>query len=91
MAVKMRQCAGCGEYKNGKEMFRIVRMPEGEIAFDPTGRMSGRGVYICKDETCVSNAFAKKGIARSLHLQLQPQTETTLKETLLEEMKRIEE
>ena len=70
-AVKMRQCAGCGEYKNGKEMLRIVKTPEDEILFDVTGKRSGRGVYICKDETCVEKAFAKKGISRSLHLQLQ--------------------
>ena len=26
---------------------RIVRSPEGEVCFDETGRMPGRGAYVC--------------------------------------------
>ena len=91
MAVKTRQCAGCGEYFNGKEMLRIVRTPEGEIRFDSTGRLSGRGVYLCRSAECVKKAFQRKAIARSLHVSLQPQTESDLETSVLKEIGAIEE
>ena len=89
--VKQRQCAGCGEYRNGKEMFRIVKTPEGEIVYDPTGRKNGRGVYICKDAACLERAAAKGGIARSLHMQIPGQTIRECIDLCTEEMKNIEE
>ena len=41
-----RQCIGCGEMKNKKEMIRILKTPEGEFVVDATGRKNGRGAYI---------------------------------------------
>jgi hypothetical protein len=33
-------------------MTRIVRAPDGTIVRDDTGRLPGRGTYICHDQTC---------------------------------------
>ena len=38
-----RQCIGCGEMKNKKELIRIVRSDEGEFSVDATGKKAGRG------------------------------------------------
>lgn len=40
--VPMRQCTGCGEMKNKKDMVRILRTTENEIVLDATGRKNGR-------------------------------------------------
>lgn len=85
--VKQRQCVGCQEFHNGKEMFRIVKTPEGEIVYDPTGKRNGRGVYICKNAACLERATKKGGIARSLHMQIPEQT----LRACIEEMSIIEE
>ncbi len=45
--------------KPKKELVRIVRSPEGEIHLDSTGKMNGRGAYICPDLQCLQKA--KKG------------------------------
>ena len=45
--------------KPKKELVRIVRSPEGEIHLDSTGKMNGRGAYICPDLRCLQKA--KKG------------------------------
>ena len=87
-AVKMRQCIGCGEFHNGREMLRIVKSPEGEIRFDETGRAGGRGAYLCKNETCIQEALKRKGIERSLHVSLSKQAETDLGNRLSEEVKK---
>lgn len=43
--IPMRQCIGCREMKNKKEMMRILKTPENEIILDTTGRKNGRGAY----------------------------------------------
>ena len=89
--VKQRQCAGCLEFHNGKEMFRIVKTPEGEIVYDATGKRNGRGVYICKNAACLENAARKGGIARSLHMQIPEQTLRACIDSCKEEMDKLEE
>ena len=36
--IPLRQCIGCGEMKNKKEMMRILKTPEGPIVLDVTGK-----------------------------------------------------
>ena len=45
--IPVRQCVGCGEMKNKKEMMRVLRTPEGETVLDKTGKKNGRGAYLC--------------------------------------------
>ena len=54
-----RTCMGCNVKKDKKEFIRIVKNKENEINIDKTGKMEGRGAYICKDVNCL--ALAKKG------------------------------
>lgn len=69
MAVKktpMRKCAGCDEMKDKKQLVRVVRTPEGEFMLDFTGKKSGRGVYVCKNRSCLEAAQKKRGLEHSL-------------------------
>ena len=34
--IPMRQCVGCGEMKNKREMMRVLKTPEGPIVLDAT-------------------------------------------------------
>ena len=36
--IPMRQCTGCGEMKTKKELIRVIKTPENEIAIDFTGK-----------------------------------------------------
>jgi uncharacterized protein len=45
---------------------RIVRMPDGRVTIDDTGRVVGRGAYVCRDEACVIRAFERDALARAL-------------------------
>ena len=51
-----RRCIGCGEHFLKKELIRIVRQPNGEIALDLTGKLSGRGAYVCPRLACLRRA-----------------------------------
>lgn len=66
--VPLRQCIGCGEMKNKREMMRIVKSGEGAIEIDVTGKKNGRGAYICKDIQCLKKAGKTKGLERSFKM-----------------------
>lgn len=63
----MRKCVACQEMKPKKELVRIVRSKEGDIAVDPTGKMNGRGAYLCNNEACFK--LARKRNSLSTHLK----------------------
>ncbi len=68
--VPMRQCTGCREMKNKKEMMRVLKTGEGEILLDTTGRKNGRGAYLCHSLECLEKARKNKGLERSLKTEI---------------------
>ena len=64
--VPLRQCTGCGERKEKKELIRIIKTPEEEIVVDFTGKKNGRGAYICNSTECLRLARKRKSLERSL-------------------------
>ena len=64
--IPLRQCVGCGEMKNKKELFSIVKTAEEEILLDTTGKKNGRGAYICQEVECLEKAAKNRGLERSL-------------------------
>lgn len=90
MAVKkkipMRQCVGCREMKNKKEMIRVIRTPDQQFMIDATGRKNGRGAYICPSGACLERAIKSRGLERSFSCAIPAEVYEQLKE----EMKAIE-
>ncbi|MGI6202780.1 MAG: RNase P modulator RnpM [Eubacteriales bacterium] len=68
--IPERRCVGCGESYPKKTLLRIVRSPEGEVFFDPTGKKSGRGAYICKNVQCLRKARKAKRLERNLDCEI---------------------
>ena len=54
--IPMRRCIVSNEMKPKKEMLRIVKTPEGELAIDPTGKKNGRGAYVSMEPELVEKA-----------------------------------
>ena len=63
--IPLRKCTGCGEMKPKKELLRIVRSPEGNISCDATGRLPGRGAYICPKAECLRAAHKAHRLERA--------------------------
>ena len=59
-SVPMRMCIACREMKPKKEMYRVVKNADGEICVDLTGKMAGRGAYICVAAECQKKLTDKK-------------------------------
>lgn len=68
--IPQRQCTGCGEMKNKKEMIRVIRTPEENIIIDATGKKNGRGAYICRSIECFQKAVKSRGLERSLKVNI---------------------
>lgn len=66
--VPMRMCVGCREMKPKRELLRIVKSPEGVIAFDRIGKAPGRGAYVCPSKECLTRAVKQRQLERALEM-----------------------
>ncbi|MBN4064826.1 YlxR family protein [Dehalococcoides mccartyi] len=62
--IPTRTCVVCREKRPRIELLRIVRTPKGEIVIDKTGRMDGRGAYVCQDSDHQSSNGSGDGVVR---------------------------
>ena len=76
----MRQCTGCREMKPKIEMARVLRTTDGKIVLDTTGRMNGRGAYLCRSSECLKKAQKSHGLERSLKTEIPLEIYEELKE-----------
>ena len=82
--VPMRQCTGCGEMKNKKDLIRVIKTPEDEIVIDTTGKKNGRGAYICNSLECYRRAVKTKALERSLKTAIPKEVYEQLEKELKE-------
>ncbi|HYM70897.1 MAG TPA: YlxR family protein [bacterium] len=54
--VPQRQCVACGRTRGKRDLVRVVRTPTGDVHVDATGRLAGRGAYVCPEADCVERA-----------------------------------
>lgn len=68
--VPQRKCIACQERDAKKGLIRIVKTKEGQIFLDPTGKVNGRGAYICKDVECLKKAIKSKALNRAFKMEV---------------------
>ncbi len=66
----MRMCVICREMKYKPELIRVVKTSEGGLVIDATGKLNGRGAYICNSEECIQKARKTKGLEKSLKMSV---------------------
>ena len=64
--IPQRQCMGCRERTNTRDMRRVVRETSGNVTLDFSGKLNGRGAYVCPDPECLKKARKAKSLERSL-------------------------
>lgn len=64
-ARSIRTCAGCGKKAAKADLLRIVRQNDGTALLDPSGKMPGRGAYVCS-QRCLEEALGKRKLDRAL-------------------------
>ncbi|MEP7159130.1 MAG: YlxR family protein [Chloroflexota bacterium] len=66
----VRTCVACRAERQKRDFLRIVRAPDGTVSIDASGKLSGRGAYLCADGSCWAAALKKKSIERALGVTL---------------------
>lgn len=84
--IPQRQCIGCREMKNKKDLIRILKTENEGIIIDVTGKKNGRGAYICPNADCFKKAVASKGLERSFKMPI----ESAVYDRLAKELKNFE-
>ena len=68
--IPMRKCVACNENKPKKELIRVVRNTEGIVEVDLTGKINGRGAYICPDLDCLEKVKKSKRLSKTLEIEV---------------------
>lgn len=71
--IPQRQCVGCREMKNKKDLIRVVRSPEGSVSLDFSGKLPGRGAYVCKSAECLKKARKSRALERAFSAEIPPE------------------
>lgn len=80
-----RMCVSCREMFEKKEILRIVRTPDGEIVYDPTGKKPGKGAYICKKPECFIRLNKGKVLEKTFKKEIPQAVYDELRENLKNE------
>ena len=68
--IVQRMCIGCNNKKDKKELIRVVLNKNGEIAIDKTGKLAGRGAYICDSIECLEKAIKTKRLEKCFDMKI---------------------
>jgi uncharacterized protein len=63
-----------------RELVRVVRTPTGEVQVDVTGKVSGRGAYVCPTSECVEAAVSGRRLEHALGVPVPEHLITALRE-----------
>lgn len=71
--IPQRQCMGCRERADKRSLIRVVRLTDGNVMLDFSGKLNGRGAYLCPKMECLQKARKSKALERSLEVPI-PET-----------------
>ena len=89
--IPLRRCVACHESRPKQELLRIVRKADsGEIVLDCTGKVNGRGAYICHNKECFTKMEKGNKLSREFETEINLSVYSKLKEQfdLLQDVRR---
>lgn len=75
----MRTCIACRECKPKKDLIRIVKNDNG-FSLDKTGKLNGRGAYICNNDECLQKCIKAKVLSKAFKQNVPSETYEKIKE-----------
>lgn len=74
---------GCNEKKDKNQLIRIVKNKQNEIHIDRTGKMEGRGAYICDNINCLEKVIKSKRLEKVLDINISDEIYESLRGVIL--------
>lgn len=68
--IVQRMCMGCNIKKDKRDLIRIVMNKDGNITIDKTGKLSGRGAYICDKLDCLNKIIKTKRLEKIFNTKI---------------------
>jgi predicted RNA-binding protein YlxR (DUF448 family) len=65
-----RTCVGCRGKAPRRDLVRVTRVGDGEVAIDPSRSTPGRGAYVHLDVGCIQAAMQSRAFDRALRTGL---------------------
>ena len=81
--IPQRKCVVCGKRYDKASLIRIAKNKNDEMDVDFSGRLSGRGAYICKNDECRSLLIKKGGLNRSFKTKIPGEIQNSILEELI--------
>lgn len=70
--AKARTCVACGTTSTKGDLVRFVRLRDGAVVVDATGKVPGRGAYLCPKHECFVLARKRNRLAAALKVPMPP-------------------
>lgn len=80
--IPERMCIGCGEMIAKKDLIRIVKNKAGEVSIDKSGKMPGRGAYVCNSIDCLEKGIKSRRVERSFSQRIDEEIYEKLREEM---------
>ncbi|MDQ7819923.1 MAG: YlxR family protein [Armatimonadota bacterium] len=68
--IPTRMCVACRTARPKRDLVRVVRTPSGAVVVDPTGKLAGRGAYVCPSVDCARSGVREGRLAHALQAPL---------------------
>ena len=81
--IPMRTCIACREEKPKKEMLRVVKNAAGEIRLDFSGKLPGRGAYVCGSGACIKKLKKYRLLNKAFSSEVAPDVYDAIEEEFL--------
>jgi len=85
--VPMRTCVSCGKKTTKRDLLRIVATTTDGVVIDSSGRVNGRGTYVCRDGTCGSEGLQRGRVEHVLRIKLTDENWNTLTNSITQTVK----
>lgn len=73
-----RTCVACRLVGDKRGLVRLVRTPDSSVVVDTSGKLSGRGAYLCYRRECWESGVSGGKLERSLKITLTPENREQL-------------
>ena len=82
--VPLRTCVVSHEKCEKKDLLRVVRTPLGEVVYDSTGKLNGKGAYLKKSIEVINKAKKTKILEKALGVSISDEVYDNLERIITE-------
>jgi predicted RNA-binding protein YlxR (DUF448 family) len=77
--IPVRTCIACQRTGSKRELIRVVRTPAAGVQVDASGKLAGRGAYLCQNRTCWERGLRSQRLSQALKTALTAEEIATLR------------